>query len=100
MKMIIAVYKTKRKAGMYLYVPKKDDFSDVPETLMQQFGQPELVMLVAADKRQRLAGVDKETLLNALDEKGYYLQMPPKEEDLLASHRVALGLTPQPEEGQ
>lgn len=98
--MIIAVYKTKRKTGMYLYVPNKDDFSDVPEVLMQQFGQPELVMLVAADKRQRLAGIDKQSLITALNDKGYYLQMPPKEEDLLASHRRALGLSPDPEEKQ
>ncbi|GGW94865.1 YcgL domain-containing protein [Alteromonas halophila] len=96
--MIIAVYKTRRKAGMYLYVPGKDDFSAVPESLLQQFSQPELVMLIAPEKRKMLAGVDKEALLSALDEKGYYLQMPPKEEDLLASHRVSLGLSPKPEE--
>ncbi|MEC9059979.1 MAG: YcgL domain-containing protein, partial [Pseudomonadota bacterium] len=32
--MLCAVYKTRKKDGMYLYVPKKDHFEDVPEPLM------------------------------------------------------------------
>ena len=95
--MLCAVYKTKVKEGMYLYVPGKGQFDDVPEALMKQFKQPELVMLIAMDKRPTLAGVDKTTLVSALNEKGFYLQMPPKQEDLLASHRKTLGLPATPE---
>ena len=92
--MLCAVYKTSRKAGMYLYVPGKNAFDDVPEVLMQKFGTPELVMLIPLNKRPQLAGVSKEDLQIALTEKGFYLQMPPKEEDMLSSHRLELGLTP------
>ncbi len=92
--MLCAVYKTRRKEGMYLYVPGKNAFDDVPEVLMQKFGTPELVMLIPLDKRPQLAGVSKATLEEALNEKGFYLQMPPKEEDMLAAHRVEQGLTP------
>lgn len=95
--MLPAVYKTKKKSGMYLYVKEKGKFDDVPDALMNQFGQPELVMLLALDKRERLAGVDKARLIKALEEDGYYLQMPPKEEDLLVSYRQSLGLSAQPE---
>ncbi|MBU2979766.1 YcgL domain-containing protein [Alteromonas sp. C1M14] len=92
--MLCAVYKTRKKAGMYLYVPGQDKFDDVPEVLMAQFGTPELVMVVALDKHAQLAGLDKQVVKDGLSEKGYYLQMPPKQEDLLASHRQAQGLSP------
>ena len=94
--MLCAVYKTQKKVGAYLYVLKKDDFSDVPEALMSQFVRPELVTILALDKHEKL-GVDKAKLVEALKEQGFYLQMPPKEEDLLAQHRVALGLNATPD---
>ena len=92
--MLIAVYKTAKKEGMYLYVPKKDDFSAVPEALMSRFGHPQLVMMLPVQKREVLGGVDKQKLLEAMDEPGFYLQMPPKEENWLETHRIELGLSP------
>lgn len=95
--MMCAVYKTKKKTGMYLYVSKQDDFSRVPEVLMKQFGHPELVMVLPLDKREQLGSVDKDKLVSALANEGFYLQMPPVETDMLAEHRESLGLSPQPE---
>lgn len=94
--MLIAVYKTAKKAGMYLYVAKKDDFSAVPEALMAQFGKPQLVMMLPVHKREVLAGVDKARLIEAMNEQGFYLQMPPKEDNLLEKHRESLGLDSKP----
>ncbi|WP_414827898.1 YcgL domain-containing protein [Alteromonas sp. H39] len=96
--MLCAVYKTKKKSGMFLYVPKKDDFDEVPDALMKQFGHPELVMMLPLDKREHLGSVEKQKLIAALTEQGYYLQMPPKEENLLESHRVAMGLPARPDD--
>lgn len=94
--MLIAVYKTAKKAGMYLYVAKKGDFSAVPEALMAQFGKPQLVMMLPVQKREALAGVDKARLIEAMNEQGFYLQMPPKEDNLLEKHRENLGLDSKP----
>lgn len=94
--MLLAVYKTAKKAGMYLYIAKKDDFSSVPEALMNQFGRPQLVMMLPLSKRDALGGVDKAKLIDAINEQGFYLQMPPKEENLLESHRESLGLDSKP----
>lgn len=91
--MLIAVYRTKKKEGTYLYVPKKGDFSALPEALLSQFGTPELVMLIPIEKRAVVAGVEKEKLIRAMEDPGFYLQMPPKEENLLDTHRSELGLT-------
>ena len=35
--------------------------------------------------------------ITALREKGFYLQLPPKQEDWLAEHRLAMGLSPREE---
>ena len=82
---------------MYLYVPKKDNFEDVPEPLMQMFGRPVLVTILALDKHERLGMVDKQKLIDELSEKGFYLQVPPKEENLLETHRESLGLSKTPD---
>ncbi len=96
--MLCAVYKTRRKEGMYLYLPKKDRFDEVPEALMKTFGKPQFVMLVAVEKHGKVAGVDSEVLKKALLEEGYYLQMPAKIEDWLGEYRESLGLPRKPEE--
>lgn len=95
--MLCAVYKTKKKEGMYLYVQTRDNFEAVPEILMEQFGKPELAMMLALDKHEQIGTIAKDALVEALNEKGYYLQMPPKQEDLLAEFRVAKGLSPREE---
>lgn len=95
--MLCAVYKTYKKEGMYLYVPKKGYFDDVPEALMARFGAPELVTIIALEKRERLGGVDKQKLIEALSTQGFYLQMPPKEDNLLEQHRESLGLSKTPD---
>lgn len=95
--MLCAVYKTRKKDSMYLYVPKKGHFDDVPDVLMDMFGKPELVTLVALDKHEKLAGVEKQNLVDAFNDKGFYLQMPPKVDSLLEQHREALGLSKMPD---
>ena len=76
---ICSVYRSSRKEGMYLYVPKQDACKKVPEALMALFGQAELAMtmLLAADKQ--LARATGEQVLKAISEQGFYLQMPPAE---------------------
>lgn len=83
-----AVYKSKRKADAYLYLAKKDDFSAVPEALLQQFGTPIFVMQVAISKRKTLAGKPIEEFIALFEQQGFYLQMPPPPENLLKSHKV------------
>ena len=90
------IYKTRVKQGLYLYVREKDQFKDVPDALMTQFGRPELVMVLPFSGNKSPAKIDKATLIKTLEEQGYYLQLPPKEENFLESHRESLGLDPKP----
>lgn len=80
--MLYAVYKSPRKAQTFLYIEKRDDFSPVPKTLLETFGKPELVMLLPLHKRE-LANADSAKVMENIRQQGYYLQIPPPEEDLL-----------------
>ena len=37
--MLCAIYKSKKKPGSYLYIAKREDFSQVPEVLLSHFGK-------------------------------------------------------------
>lgn len=89
---ICAVYKSSRKADTYLYLAKRNDFSEVPASLMELFGTPVFSMLLPIEKIKGLANADIEKVRTEVAKKGFYLQLPPPTEDLLKSHRQELGL--------
>ena len=91
--MLSAVYKSKKKADTYLYVEKRDDFSKVPEPLMTTFGQPIFVMLINLAKREKLGIADLDKVKQELINKGFYLQLPPKQENLLDEFRKQNGVS-------
>ncbi len=77
-----SIYKSPKKIDTYLYVPFQQDLSDLPETLMAMWGEPELVMHLDLSKKDKLALVQIDDVKQKLEEEGYYLQMPPTDEDL------------------
>ncbi|PSS51235.1 hypothetical protein C6560_06965 [Enterobacter sp. FS01] len=87
--MFCVIYRSTQRDQTYLYVEKKDDFSRVPEALMKSFGKPQLVMLMPLDGRKQLSNADLEKVKTALAEQGYYLQLPPPQENLLKQHLEA-----------
>jgi len=77
-----SVYRSPKKEGMYLYVPKKDPFEKVPEPLLKRFGTPGHVMDLELTPERKLARVKAPDVMQGLRENGYYLQMPPHEQTL------------------
>ncbi|CAM3192448.1 YcgL domain-containing protein [Vibrio neptunius] len=84
--MLCAIYKSSKKEGAYLYIPKKDDFSQVPDTLMQMFGKPIMVMVVKLEGRT-LAQVDVDKVKQSLIDDGFFLQLPPPPKNLLDEYK-------------
>ncbi|AFJ46875.1 YcgL domain-containing protein [Shimwellia blattae] len=84
--MFCVIYRSSKRDQTYLYVEKKDDFSRVPEELLNSFGRPVLSMILPLDGSKKLANADMDTVRNALEEQGYYLQLPPPPESLLKMH--------------
>ena len=84
--MICSVFKSPMKSDTYLYVKKGEKFSSLPEPLMRVFGEPIHVMDIPLPSRRQLARVSAADLMLALEEQGYFLQLPPPEgESLLGS---------------
>lgn len=73
-----AIYKSSKKLDLYLYVREKDAFSDIPEPLLKSMGKPEFVMELELHPGRKLARADVEQVMQSLEEKGFYLQMPPE----------------------
>ncbi|KXJ58688.1 MAG: hypothetical protein AXW17_02480 [Colwellia sp. Phe_37] len=88
--MLCSVYKSAKKAQTYLFINKRDDFSEVPEALMKMFGKPEMVTVLNLATKDKLGFSDLTKVKESLAEQGYYLQITPKEEDLLKSHVASM----------
>jgi uncharacterized protein len=76
-KRLCAVYRSPRKEGMYLFVDRDRPLEDLPDGLLAGFGAPQLALTLVLTAERRLARVDAADVLAALDERGYYLQLPP-----------------------
>ncbi|MBE0370099.1 MULTISPECIES: YcgL domain-containing protein [Pseudoalteromonas] len=90
--MLTAVYKSSKKADTYLYIEKRDDFSKIPEALMDMFGLPKYVMMFDLSKREKLGIADIVLVKEKLSEDGFYLQIPPPEENLLDQFKAHNGV--------
>lgn len=93
-RLICSIFKSRKKTGMFLYVDKLNGMEKVPEPLKDMFGAPEHVMDMLVDESKSFARIKGQELLSAIMDRGYYLQMPDNEENLLAAHRKELGLDP------
>ncbi|MFK5950051.1 MAG: YcgL domain-containing protein [Methylococcales bacterium] len=71
------IYKSLKKDELYLYLLKKDDFSEVPEPLLNSFGKIEFVMELEITPERKLAREDVAKVLASLQEKGFFVQVPP-----------------------
>ncbi|MCH8530213.1 MAG: YcgL domain-containing protein [Saccharospirillum sp.] len=87
-RVMVSIYRSMRRAEMYLYLPRSASLSDLPEALLKQFGEARKItdMLLTPDRK--LARADTNRVLEQLIDPGYYLQMPPADtENLLDAMR-------------
>jgi uncharacterized protein YcgL (UPF0745 family) len=63
---------------MYLFVDRDRPLEELPAELLAGFGKPELALNLVLTPERRLARADAATVLAALDEHGFYLQLPPQ----------------------
>ncbi len=85
--MFCYIYRSNRKLDTYLYLAKKDDFSEVPEDLLIVFGEAEFSFSFNLTTDRKLAKEDTTEVLNNLEEQGYHLQL---EDDVLVEQMLAL----------
>jgi uncharacterized protein YcgL (UPF0745 family) len=83
------VYRCRRQPEMYLYLRaglEPDDSDAVPAELLQRTGTLTEVMQLELHAQRRLARVSVESVIQALEEQGWFLQMPPPEALKAALH--------------
>lgn len=75
--LLCQIFKSTRHEEMFLYVERARGLDAVPAPLLERFGRPESVMMIMLDPERALARVSMAAVIEAIREKGYYLQMPP-----------------------
>ena len=71
------IYKSLKQQDLYLYFDKKDDFSTLPDALYERIGEPVFVMELELTAERKLAREDSEKVIAQLQDKGFFIQMPP-----------------------
>ncbi len=77
------IYKSAKKEELYLYITKKDDFSEIPQELYNSMGkEPIFVMELDLSPERPLAREEVNTVMKNLETQGFHVQMPPRAEKL------------------
>lgn len=79
--MLVNVYRSPRKDLTYIYLPRDSKLDTLPAPLRQQFGEPELVLTLNLTSDRKLARYSGEHVLSEIEQRGYFLQMPPSEKE-------------------
>ena len=73
------IYKSLHKQETFLFVLKEDDFSRVPETLLQALGKIQKVIEIELTPERKVARGNARYIMEDLLDKGFHLQLPPNE---------------------
>lgn len=73
----VKIYRTKRVRDMYVYVDYTEDLDRVPEALLKRTGELVEAMVLDLDDGVKLARAETDQVLAAIEDNGFYLQMPP-----------------------
>jgi len=74
--MLCNIYRSDTKTGLYLYLAKGKEISDLPEELQKMLGKYTEVMELDLNTRNKLANEDINVVKANLKEQGYHLQIP------------------------
>lgn len=96
------VYASRRQAGTYVWLCRRDDFDSLPDTLRERLGELRFVLELDLTAERRLPNADAAAVLARLEDQSWYLQLPPPEtitragsdEDDSTSHQKVPGESP------
>lgn len=81
------IYRSSKKDEMYMYIARpnypddkeqENPFEIIPETVLTAFGKAALVMHLELHTERKLARVNVLHVLDSLQTKGFFIQMPPE----------------------
>jgi uncharacterized protein YcgL (UPF0745 family) len=71
------IYRSTRQPEMYIYLRADLRLDSLPEPLAQRSGKLIEVMTLELHAERRLARVDVQQVMSALQARGYFVQLPP-----------------------
>ncbi len=74
------VYRSNRKAGTYLFVADAEDLGNLPDDLKARLEPLEWAMAIDLAERETLAATRPATVIDSIESRGFFLQLPPGEE--------------------
>jgi len=76
-KIMCSVYRGRKDDETYLFVNRDTGLDPVPDELLEKFVEPKLVIEFELNESRTLARADAKAVLQGIQEKGFYLQLPP-----------------------
>lgn len=86
----VSVFRSSKKNDTYIFVRRDQDWEELPETLRSIFGQPVHAMDLVLTPDRKLARTTGRQVMEALEEKGFHLQMPEEQDDCVIEFRRKL----------
>ena len=83
----VSVFRSTKKLDTYIYVRRGQDWQELPEGLRSIFGQPAHAMDLLLTPDKKLARTTGEEVLNALEDKGFFLQMPEEQDTYIVDFK-------------
>ncbi|WP_323750808.1 YcgL domain-containing protein [Marinobacter sp.] len=83
----VSVYRSTKKIDTYIYVRRGEDWQELPEALRSIFGQPAHAMDLLITPEKQLARTTGKEVLDALEEKGFFLQMPEEQDTYIVDFK-------------
>ena len=80
------VYRSDKKPGLYLYLREKDDFDDVPESLISMLGDMTYSFEFDLSKNRKLVRAESKEVLRLMNENGFFLQLPPPKSEFVTEY--------------
>ncbi|MDY6797640.1 MAG: YcgL domain-containing protein [Pseudomonadota bacterium] len=90
-KVFVSVFRSSKKADTYVYVRRGFDWEQMPEGLRGLFGQPVHAMDLVMTPERKLSRTTGKEVLDAINDKNFYLQMPAESGGYVVEFRRKMG---------
>jgi hypothetical protein len=83
----VSVFRSSKKSDTYIYVRRGQAWDDLPEALRGIFGSPVHAMDLLLTPEKKLARTLGKDVLEAINDKGFFLQMPEEQETYIVDFK-------------
>lgn len=79
--MRVYIYRCKHRKDTFLYLPEKDNFEEVPDSLLEMLGEILFSFDFELDDSKKLIRAAAPEVIRNIQQNGYFLQLPPGKDE-------------------